>query len=172
MHSILAGLLLVPAVVTVCWFSSRDGDGADLGLGLFLGAIVGAILGAIVGGYIGTKLPTSAQTDTYPLAAMRQYDGVSGVFVWGSGSVSTGQSYAVMTVQSDGSFKPWSTPAGADITIREMPELHNEGRMIIRYTKTDESSALASWGLYTKSYGYTYEFDVPAGSVVHQFKAN
>ena len=105
------------------------------------------------------------------LMAMRGSDGVSGIFVWGSGSIESGANYNFQLRMEDGSMVPGSVPADGLVHLFEDQELKNTGFWSTTIREADKDSPLYPWALATRDRRQTVrqEFRVPVGTVVQQF---
>lgn len=140
-----------------------------------------AILYVGIGGFIGllasmifeaNQPVVTRESGRFPLAAMRTTDGVTGIMVWGSGSIGSQSIYRVYLRNGDGSVSPYSIVANLNVRIIEDEKLEAEGTMITRQEVKDPSWEWANW---TTDSGRlpptTYELRVPKGTVKHEFKA-
>jgi hypothetical protein len=105
------------------------------------------------------------------LVAMRNLDGISGSFIFGSGSINSVNTYNFLQRMQDGSMVPGSVPANGLVHLIEDPELKNTGSWSITISEPDKSSPLYPWsiGAELRSKAVRQEFRVPVGTVVQQF---
>jgi hypothetical protein len=105
------------------------------------------------------------------LVAMRSSDGISGTFVWGSGSIGNRTTYNFLQRMEDGSMVPGSVPADGLVHLFEDPELKNTGFWSTTMREADKTSSLYPWALATRDRTriLRQEFRVPVGTVVQQF---
>lgn len=160
---------------------------------MILGAVIGAVLGslgfisvggpvgAIVGFFIGAVLATLVFPEILPmkivvskpikLVAMRSSDGVSGTFVWGTGSINNSTVYNFMQLLEDGFMVPSSLPANHLVHLIEDSDLQKTGSWTTSKTVADPNSALYRWAMFTghRTQIVRQEFRVPVGTVVQQF---
>lgn len=142
-----------------------------------LNTILGTIIGAVVGVFaaltvICYMLPMKDVVyGPAKLVAMRSSDGISGTFVWGSGSIGNRTTYNFLQRMEDGSMVPGSVPANGLVHLIEDPELKNTGFWSTTIREADKTSTLYSWALGTSDRTQTVrqEFRVPVGTVVQQF---
>lgn len=161
-------------------------------VGLILGVIVGAsitegskigggIIGCVIGlfvGFIGAAIAGSfvPQKDVVygpaNLVAMRSSDGVSGTFIWGSGTIRQGTSYNFMMKLDDGSMTPGSVPADNLVRIIEDESLKNTGTWSTTIREADTTWPYYKWTLFSRDRNkyVKQEFRVPVGTVVQTFK--
>lgn len=138
-------------------------------IGTVIGAVVGLMLGLIVFASLVPKVDVVYGPGT--LVAMRSSDGVSGTFVWGSGSFGNSVSYNFLQKMDDGSMSPRSVPADNLVALIEDPELKNIGYWRTTIREADKKSALYKWSIGANDGNRTIrqEFRVPVGTVVQQF---
>ncbi len=143
--------------------------------------LLGTIIGTAIGGFVGFVVALAVIGEMVPmrevvygpgtLVAMRSSDGISGTFVWGSGSVNNSISYHFLQKLNDGSMKPGSVYADDIVRLIEDPELKNIGYWRTTKIEADPTSSLYNWGLGTglRTRVIRQEFRVPVGTVVQQF---
>jgi len=140
-------------------------------------AIIGPIAGAVVGlfaaiTFICYMVPMKDVVyGPAKLVAMRSSDGISGTFVWGSGSIGNRTTYNFLQRMEDGSMVPGSVPANGLVHLIEDPELKNTGFWSTTIREADKTAPLYRWALGTRDRTQTVrqEFRVPVGTVVQQF---
>ena len=140
-------------------------------------AISGPAIGAVVGlfvamGVIGSMVPMKEVVyGPGQLVAMRSSDGISGTFVWGSGSISNQTTYNFLKRMEDGSMVPDSVPATGRVHLIEDPSLKDSGFYTIKMRVVDRTSPLFNWALQTSFHADSerYEFRVPVGTIVQKF---
>ncbi len=105
------------------------------------------------------------------LAAMRNQDGISASFIFGSGSINSVNTYNFLQRTKDGSMVPGSVPANGLVHLIEDPELKNTGSWSTTISKPDKSSPLYPWSFGAEGRAHTVrqEFRVPVGTFVQQF---
>jgi hypothetical protein len=143
--------------------------------------ITGSCVGTAAGGVIGLVLALMVVGSAVPmkdvvygpakLAAMRSQNGISGSFIFGSGSINSDNTYNFLQHMKDGSMVPGSVPANGLVHLIEDPELKNTGSWSITISEPDKSSPLYPWsiGAELRSKAVRQEFRVPVGTVVQQF---
>jgi len=138
----------------------------------FIGLVIGAVIGNISAMVVGAYMPRH-QVIYGPatLVAMHSVDGVSGTFVYGSGSMSSQLSYHFIRRNSDGSLTPGHVPADSMVHIVEDANLKGVGYWTSTFDEADKTSPLAAWALGAREYDVLIrqEFRVPAGTVVQDF---
>ena len=142
-----------------------------------LNTILGTIIGAVVGLFaaltvICYMLPMKDVVyGPAKLVAMRSSDGISGTFVWGSGSIGNRTTYNFLQRMEDGSMVPGSVPADDRVHLIEDPELKDTGFWRTTFVTADTTSPLYNWATFTRDRAYILrqEFRVPVGTVVQQF---
>ena len=145
---------------------------AKLG-GLAVGGVVGFVVGIIAGLIVSACTPRhDVVYGPATMVSMRTTDGVSGTFVWGSGSIHGATSYNFMIKQQDGSITPRSVAADSLVAIIEDESLKDAGYWRTTFNEPDKDSALYKWGIGHRDYVriVRQEFRVPVGTVVQTFK--
>lgn len=172
MYSIytLAALGLLVGIVCSCCGKR------DMGKTIFwliIDPFIGAVVGLFVGLIVFSSLVPMKDVVYGPgtLVAMRSSDGVSGTFVWGSGSIGSSVTYNFLQKMDDGSMSPRSVPANDLVALIEDPELKNTGFWRTTINEVDKTSALYKWSIGASDRNRTVrqEFRVPVGTVVQQF---
>lgn len=172
MNSILLGAALGLLVgVIIASFGKRHWGKYLFGgiAGPCAGAVVGFICALVIGSLVPMK-DTVLGPGT--LVSMRSSDGLSGTFIWGSGSINSTVTYNFMQRMDDGSLAPRSVYADDLVRLIEDPELKDVGYWRTTMRACDEDSALFKWGIFTKEREriVRQEFRVPVGTVIQQFK--
>jgi hypothetical protein len=172
MNSILLGVavgLLLGVIIAA--FGERSWGKFLAGgiVGPCAGAFVGFICAIVIGAFVPMK-DTVYGPGT--LVSMRSSDGLSGTFIWGSGSVNSTVTYNFMQRMDDGSLSPRSVYANDLVRLIEDPELKDVGYWRTTIRECDPNSALYNWGIFLKEREryVRQEFRVPVGTVVQQFK--
>jgi hypothetical protein len=171
MNTILLGLalgLLIGAVVG--WRCGGKFSGLACGSGF--GALIGLFAGAIGALIIGSFVPKhDVVYGPATLVAMRTADGVSGSFVWGSGSINSRVTYNFLYRNKDGSLTPGQVVADSDVHIIEDASLQGVGYWSSTYSEADGSRPIANWGIaiHDSDVLTRQEFRVPVGTVVQSF---
>jgi hypothetical protein len=143
--------------------------------------VVGIVIGAVIGGAVGAFLALIVAAATpraevvygpATLVSMRSSDGMSGAFIFGSGSFGSETTYNFMIKKDDGSMTPRSVYANSAVAIIEDPSLTNIGYWTTTMREPNPESFLYNWGLGHKDYQRVVrqEFRVPVGTVVQTFK--
>lgn len=152
------------------------GEGKKLGtaaFGLGIGTVIGCVVGLLLALAVIAPLTPRVETVYGPakLVSMRSADGISGTFIWGSGSIGNSVSYNFMTVANDGSMVPNSVSASTLVHITEDANLKNTGTWTTTMLESDRNSPLFKWGIGHRDYTRTlrHDFRVPVGTVVQQF---
>jgi len=172
MNTIILGAAI--GVVIACIFGALNKSKVSKYLiGSTFAAAIGAFFGAMIAGTIICSMVPTKDVVYGPgkLVAMRSADGISGTFVWGSGSISSRTTYNFMQVLDDGSMKPGWVYADDLVRLIEDPELKNVGYWRTTIREVDPASPLNAWALGTGTVSTTVrqEFRVPVGTVVQQF---
>ena len=134
--------------------------------------MIGAFVGTALAMAVGVVLPTPVVVnEAVKLLAMRSSDGLSGTFVWGSGSIGNKTSYNFLQAMDDGSMVPGSVEADGLVHLIEDPQLQNVGFWRTTIRQVDPNAALKSWAIGTDSMKkiVRQEFRVPVGTVLQQF---
>jgi len=172
MNSIMFGTaigLLIGLIIASCGKRERSKYIFAAIIGPFCGAIVGLVAALTVVCYmVPMKDVVYGQAK---LVAMRSSDGISGTFVWGSGSIGNRTTYNFLQRMEDGSMVPGSVPADGLVHLFEDPELTNSGFWSTTIREADKTSPLYPWAIGTSDRTRTVrqEFRVPVGTVVQQF---
>jgi hypothetical protein len=138
----------------------------------FIGSFIGAILSILVGGIIAVNTPTrDVVLGPATLVSMRTSDGVTGAFIFGSGSIESSSKYNFMMKMDDGSLAPGWVFSDSTVRIIEDKSLEGVGYWRTTVREVDTESALYNWGLLHRSrVTIRQEFRVPVGTVVQGFK--
>ena len=148
-------------------------DGGEKFWGAVIGTVIGGVVGLFAAGIAGSFVPrVDVVYGPANLVAMRSSDGVSGTFIWGSGTIRQGTSYNFMMKLSDGSMTPGSVPANSLVRIIEDESLKGTGTWTTTIREADTKSPFYKWTLFTSDGNETVrqEFRVPVGTVVQTFK--
>ncbi len=130
--------------------------------------LVMAIMAAITGLAVNSNLPQKTVVGgPYTLVSIRSADGLSGKFIYGTGSISGSVFYNVYVRNEDGSVTPYQVPADSSVRIVEESSLHDSGTWMQAVTSYDYSSPLGRW-VIGQDYK-TIRYKVPVGTVVHDF---
>lgn len=134
-------------------------------------------LAALVGGMAISASLQHTFTETYDevrvseLAAMRTNNGLHGTFLLGTGSISTIKKYHYYELHEDGGYEAKSIDAKGVLIYEDQEE---GGRLIVT---TCYRRPLYPWLKYfifginsKKNCGVTYEFHIPEGSLVREFR--
>lgn len=138
---------------------------------VFAGAI-GAVVGMFVAMVLSTAVPrTHTTNEPVTLVSMRNQDGLTGSFIFGSGSINSSMSYHFLIKQKDGSLVPNSVLSTELVHFIEDPELKNVGYWQTTLRQTDPSHWLYNWTIFhsDRTRVVRQEFRVPVGSVIQQF---
>lgn len=102
------------------------------------------------------------------LVPMRSSDGVSGIFVWGSGSIESGAKYNFQLRMEDGSMALRSLPVNDIVRFIEDPALQDTGSWSTTVSEVDKTSPLYVWAIDNGSRNriVRQEFRVDRKSVV------
>ncbi len=139
------------------------------GIGTVVGGVVGLVVALIVG---GAFLPLrDVVYGPATLVSMRSSDGISGSFIWGTGSVNSQLTYHFLQRMEDGSMVPRSVPANEVVHLIEDPEMKNTGFWRTTMSEPDTTHWLYKWSAGSRDRIRTIrqEFRVPVGTVVQQF---
>jgi hypothetical protein len=141
--------------------------GAIIGGGL-VGLVAGFVMSALLCGFTPYRW---TETGTWKLRSMNTIDGVSGTFVWGTGSLRSETAYRVLIVNDNGSVSPLTIAATVNNTeIFEQDTLTNEGEVTIYRYMRDRSWWGNGWALEKSDTDwYSYKITVPKGSVRNEF---
>jgi hypothetical protein len=171
MYSMLA-LALAGALIGACVGQRLEKKAIALliggAVGTFLGGFVGMFLALIVGNWVPMH---NVEYGPATLVAVNSSNGMTGTFVWGSGSVNSQTSYNFMKRNDDGSLTPGQIPANDYVRIIEDKDLKDVGYWMSTYREVDTSSALYNWSLAAEDRNklVKQELRVPAGTVVQGF---
>ncbi len=134
--------------------------------------LVGAVAGAAMGVFVADSLEHhEVELLRTPLAAMRNQTGLSGQFVLGSGNIDTLSSYRFLKQESDGGVTPAQVNADSLVRIYEDGNLQQTGYLAEIYSVCSKGSAWDWFALGGRRF-VRFEFHVPRGTVVHQFKVD
>jgi hypothetical protein len=138
----------------------------------FTGSYTGLILSLLVGSIIVANTPTrDVVLEPATLVSMRTSDGVTGAFIFGSGSIESSSKYNFMMKMDDGSLAPAWVFSDSTVRIIEDESLQGVGYWRTTVREVDTQSALYNWGLMHGSpRTIRQEFRVPVGTVVQGFK--
>jgi len=137
--------------------------------GLFGGLNLAIVASIILGFYVPQHQVVS---EPLTLAAMHSQDGITGSFVWGTGSINSQPYYQFMVRQSDDSLTPTRVPADSMVHIIEDASLKGVGYWTSTFT-VDVKSPLSAWTMgERRPLLVRQEFRVPAGTVLRNFTAN
>ena len=133
-----------------------------------LGGAIGIIIALVVGLFVPTHIVTYGPAT---LVSVRTSDGISGAFVWGTGSIQNASTYNFMMLNADGTISPGSVPANGLVHIGEDANLHNVGYWSQVRREADQSSKLCPWALGQQDATVilSEDFRVPAGTVRQNF---
>lgn len=175
MYTIITALAvsLIIAVVKR-WRNRKQYQGLfeDFALSAVPHALCGAIIGIALAGMISFVTPLHKVTSApITLVAMRSADGMSGTFIWGSGTMGSAHTYNFMMLQADGTLVPGSLAADGLVHIAEDRSLMGEGTWTTTVVKVDETSFIYHWSLLSRDKSFTvrHDFRVPPGTVTQQF---
>jgi len=170
MYTIILGGSIV---FLVAFFCTRKFEGNLVtafcygGVGVLLGCLFSAIIAQGLGEFLPYKNVTYGPST---LAAMRSSDGLSGTFVWGSGSIGQTMRYNFYVRNDDGSLTPCSAEANSAVRIIEDPSLHDVGYWTQVRSERDRSGLFAKFTIGSgESTIVQQTFQVPKGTVVQDF---
>lgn len=137
-------------------------------MGGFIGLVVG-FLTAMLCSPLVPKILVSNEPIT--LVSMRNQDGLSGSFIFGSGSINSNLSYNFLMKEKDQSMVPGSVLASEIVHFIEDPELKNIGYWQTTFRVSDPSHWFYKWTVFHSDNKRIarQEFRVPVGSVIQQF---
>lgn len=142
----------------------------------FCGLVGGLLCSIVIGGIVLPFMLPMKDVVYGPrsLMAMRGSDGVSGIFVWGSGSIESGANYNFQLRMEDGSMALRSLPANDIVRFIEDAALQDTGSWSTTVSEVDKTSSLYVWAMDNGSRNriVRQEFRVPVGTVVQPLKAN
>ncbi len=142
----------------------------------FFGLVVGFLCSVFVAGIVlPVMLPTKDVVyGPRSLIPMRSSDGISGIFVWGSGSIESGAKYNFQLRMEDGSMALRSLPVNDIVRFIEDPALQDTGFWSTTVSEVDKTSPLCAWAIDngSKNRIVRQEFRVPVGTVVQPLKLN
>lgn len=140
--------------------------------GFAIGGIIGGVVGLIVSMVVSEFVPEREVVyGPATLVSMRSSDGLSGTFIWGSGSVGNRTTYNFMMKLEDDSLTPGSVDANSLVRIKEDSTLTNVGYWTQTRLEPDTTSEVYKWALVVGSGRIIREeFRVPVGTVVQTFK--
>lgn len=142
----------------------------------FGGLVVGFLCSIVIGGIVLPAMLPMEDVVYGPrsIMPMRNSDGVSGIFVWGSGSIESGANYNFQLRMEDGSMALRSLPANDIVRFIEDPALQDTGFWSTTVSEVDKTSPLYAWAVDngSKNRIVRQEFRVPVGTVVQPLKVN
>lgn len=142
----------------------------------FCGLVGGFLCSIVIGGIVLPFMLPMKDVVNGPrsIMPMRNSDGVSGIFVWGSGSIESGANYSFQLRMEDGSTALRSLPADGLIRFIEDPALQDSGSWSTTVSEVDKTSSLYVWAMDNGSRNRVVrqEFRVPVGTVVQPLKVN
>jgi hypothetical protein len=136
-------------------------------------ASCGLVAGFLLAMFFNKAVPTQDLIgERITLVSMRNESGISGSFIFGSGSVNSGINYHFLKKQDDNSMVPDSVQASDLVHFIEDATLANVGYWQTTFRQSDSSHWLYKWTLFHKENNriIRQEFRVPVGSVIQQFK--
>ena len=141
---------------------------------VFLGAIIGLVVGAFAALIIADWVPTKETTQVRTLSSIHSSTALEGTFIFGTGSVSSPVIYRFLVVNEDGSLTPQEIYGSDVLHFVEDPQLVDKGFWKTTVRSKNSSVPLAKWAILgdNEEVLVREEFDVPAHSVVHDFKIN
>ena len=171
-------LMLCPAIglVFAIIFASSGSRSRDRYIVSALGGLVfGFICSILIGGIVLPSMLPMKNVVYGPrsLVPMRSSDGVSGIFVWGTGSRSAAN-YSFQLRMEDGSMALRSLPVNDTVRFIQDPALRDTGFWSTTVSEVDQTSALYAWAIDDGSRNRVVrqEFRVPVGTVVQPLKFN
>lgn len=137
-------------------------------LGAFSGLLIGATCSQFLGEYAGYA---EREEPAIKLASMHGYEGVSGSFFLGTGSINSRTFYKVMRVTDDGGYR-LITLDPRNVVIHEDESLKEEGSLtaVIQVLKKEPWIQMFATEPSSCNRVVRYEIRVPKGSIVHEFK--
>jgi len=143
--------------------------------GAAAGAFVGFLFAATIMRSYVPRVEVVSSADV--LVAMRNGQGLSGTFIWGSGQLGSQVTYNFYRRNEDGSLTPGQVGADSLVRIIEDKNLKDVGYWRTTFSQFVLSSPQASWaidlvGRPDSSIIVKQEFRVPAGTVVQSFGVN
>lgn len=138
----------------------------------FMGGFLGCVAGIIIAMMVSLVVPTTLTAkDPVTLVSMRNQDGLTGSFIFGSGSINSSMSYNFLMKQKDGSMVPGTVSSSEIVHFIEDPELKNIGYWQTTIRQSDPSHWLYNWTIFhsDRNRVVRQEFRVPVGSVIQQF---
>lgn len=157
----------------VIWAYRYNGShGFERFFRLAMSTMCGAAAGFLLSGFLSPAVPTvNVVGEPVTLVSMRNQDGLTGSFIFGSGAINSSMSYNFLMKQKDGSMAPGSVYANEVVRLIEDPELKNVGFWQTTTRKPDPSHWLYNWTIFhsDKNRVVRQEFRVPVGSVIQQF---
>jgi hypothetical protein len=161
------------AAIIVVLIAARK---CGIGMAIYYAAMasmLGLVIGLIASMIIEATLVPMVDNVYGParLVAVRSSEGVSGAFIWGSGSISSDTYYNFYMAEPDGSFAPEQVPASSVVRIIEDASLKDEGFWTTTIREPDTKSPFYRWGFVNDPRTETLrqEFRVPKGTVVQSF---
>lgn len=138
------------------------------------GLMIAGLLAFCVASFVGCFVPKKWETyKSYKLTSLQVNDSISGVFVWGSGTVSGRMTYRSMLVHENGTLSPFSHEVNNEnTTLKESGDVQNEGLLTIRHEVADRTAGWMKWAFVECSSQLRYVYVVPRGTVRNQFSVN
>ena len=149
-----------------------DGD-ALIPLTIISG-IIAVIVGFAMANDRGDNLPTkTVVTNVKELVAFHSTNTVHGSIFLGCGDIDGMMMYSMYIRNTDGSMSPYRVDADSSIRIVEDKSLTDKGYWKTIETRHDMSVPQVKWTLNAEDVTVSsyYEFDVPVGTVEHNFSA-
>ncbi|QQR56059.1 MAG: hypothetical protein IPG59_13710 [Candidatus Melainabacteria bacterium] len=137
-----------------------------------MGGFIGCIAGLVIAMLVSSAVPkTLTSNEPVTLVSMRNQDGLTGSFIFGSGSINSSMSYNFLMKQKDGSMVPGTVLSSEVVHFIEDPELKNIGYWQTTIRRSDPSHWLYKWTIFHSDHNRIarQEFRVPVGSVIQQF---
>ena len=170
MYTVLIAAAVAVVFIIWRWIKRNREDSFGFYVQTVLCAIAAIIAVFVTSGNVDGHIPSvNREIGEWNLVAMRSSDGVSGSFVWGTGTIGGAIVYTVYIKNGDGSMTPWRIYADANTRIIEDASLQNKGTWRRTELVRDETSPLTKWAPISYRRGIYDTITVPVGTVVQSF---
>lgn len=159
-------LLLITAIGGIIGYYLSKKNNTDYGtkvFNIFVGLLLSLVVASFIAITIGKTMPTVEQTDRVELANVSNNTTISGKFFLGSGSISEVMHYHYF-YEDNGGYRYDKLSVEDDVMIFE--EDLEDAYLLI---KKDECVNKFSWFGVCKSGDSSYEFHIPAGSILKEY---
>lgn len=136
--------------------------------------VIAAVFFALIGSGILTEIVSTeakfSQIETVELASMRSTDSISGSFLIASGGINTEIEYIYYEILSDGSYRPRRINAERNYVV-VFEDMQQSGKLIVNSCTYEPKEDWPKHFILGKRMCKTrYEFHIPEGSLVQEFR--